>query len=411
MTLDRLALVVWDTKWNRHSTNALIAALETDPAFDRLELRIARSESDILKSLSDLLSSGKRPVMVLSFASPKLAEVREMLGRLRAAELGPSRSTIRWLAGGPHPTADPDGTLALGFDHVVVGEGESVFLELIQTLAENRDAPAVWQGNRPVDLDAFGPFPLRRRMVVGPIEIARGCPFACAFCQTPGLFGRAQRHRGIGRIARYARAIREQDLRDVRFISPDAFSYGSTDGRSVDLAALESLLSSVREAIGPEGRLFFGTFPSEVRPEHVQPAALELLKRFANNDNLIIGAQSGSDRSLRRCGRGHTVADIFAAVSNTLAAGLKPRLDFIFGLPGDDADDEAETIRTVRELAAMGAAVNAHSFLPLPGTRWSTAPPGRITPAILRLLGDLGRDGALFGAWRNQERQAGEMGR
>ena len=29
--------------------------------------------------------------------------------------------------------------------------------------------------------------------------------------------------------------------------------------------------------MGPEGRLFFGTFPSEVRPEHVTAEALALL--------------------------------------------------------------------------------------------------------------------------------------
>ena len=148
---------------------------------------------------------------------------------------------------------------------------------------------------------------------IGPIEITRGCPFACGYCQTSHLLGMRPRHRSVAMIARYAGVIRQRGLRDVRVVAPDAFSYGSPDGRTLNLGALESLLAALRETLGSEGRLFFGTFPSEVRPEHVNQAALELVKRFADNDNLIIGAQSGSDKMLDRCGRGHSVADVFSA--------------------------------------------------------------------------------------------------
>jgi B12-binding domain/radical SAM domain protein len=258
----------------------------------------------------------------------------------------------------------------------------------------------------PIELDAFPPFPLRRRRIVGPIEITRGCPFVCGYCQTSHLFGTRPRHRSVETIARFAGVIRERKLRDVRVITPNAFAYGSPDGRTLNLPALESLLTTLRHTLGADGRLFFGTFPSEVRPEHVNDTTLELVKQYANNDSLLIGAQSGSQRLLEHCGRGHRVDDIFAAASRTLAAGLKPLVDFIFGLPSETREDLHCTIEVIRELARMGAVIHAHTFLPLPQTRFAGEPAGRIHGRLRPVIKELIRNGSLFGVWDQQEREA-----
>jgi radical SAM superfamily enzyme YgiQ (UPF0313 family) len=200
--------------------------------------------------------------------------------------------------------------------------------------------------------------------------------------------------------------IRERKLRDVRVITPNAFAYGSPDGRTLNLPALESLLTTLRHTLGADGRLFFGTFPSEVRPEHVNDTTLELVKQYANNDSLLIGAQSGSQRLLEHCGRGHRVDDIFAAASRTLAAGLKPLVDFIFGLPSETREDLHCTIEVIRELARMGAVIHAHTFLPLPQTRFAGEPAGRIHGRLRPVIKELIRNGSLFGVWDQQEREA-----
>jgi len=62
-----------------------------------------------------------------------------------------------------------------------------------------------------VCLDEHPPFDSRR--LCGPIEITRGCPHACAYCQTPRLFGHTVRHRSIPSIVEAAGAYR-----DVRFM-------------------------------------------------------------------------------------------------------------------------------------------------------------------------------------------------
>ncbi len=402
-----ITLILLDAKPNRHSMNALLGALEADRDLDGLDLRQAAGVAQLGQQIAETSAAGRRPVAGLSFTTGQLPRVREIVTAGRPPD---DPSPVLWIAGGPHPTADPEGTLRIGFDAVVLGEGEATLPDLLKTIAAGGDLAGVrglaipgssgrtrFTGRRPpVDLDAYPPFPLRRRRA-GPIEITRGCPFACGYCQTSHLLGTLPRHRSVETIARYAAAMRQKSVCDLRVISPNAFSYGSPDGRTLNLPALESLLAALREALRADGRLFFGTFPSEVRPEHVNQSTLELLRRFASNDHLIIGAQPGSDRLLERCRRGHAVTDVFSAVSRTLAAGLKPHVDFIFGLPGETDEDLNSTIRVIRELAAVGALIHAHAFMPLPQTLFAGRQPGKIDARLRAVLGELTRDGALYG--------------
>ena len=56
---------------------------------------------------------------------------------------------------------------------------------------------------------------------------------------------------------------------------------------------------------------------------------LELVKNYASNDNIVIGAQSGSQRVLNLCNRGHTVEEIFRAVQLTLDFNLQANVDWL----------------------------------------------------------------------------------
>jgi B12-binding domain/radical SAM domain protein len=250
----------------------------------------------------------------------------------------------------------------------------------------------------PVDLDAFPPgAPGVGRL--GPIEITRGCVWACRFCQTPFLFRARFRHRSLGVIREALRAQRAVRPVDVRFITPSALSWGSADG-GCDLDAVEALLAMAREVAGPPARgsrVLLGTFPSELRPEHVSRRALALLRRYCDNRTVILGGQSGSDRLLRQMGRGHDAGTVGRAVAIALEEGFRPSVDFVFGLPGELEEDRAATRRQIEQLARAGARVHVHAFEPLPGTPWRSEPPGVIDRATAALLDRLHADGRAYG--------------
>jgi B12-binding domain/radical SAM domain protein len=200
--------------------------------------------------------------------------------------------------------------------------------------------------------------------------------------------------------------MKAANLTDIRFISPNAFSYGSSDGRTINLEKIEELLHKIKEIIKPEGRIFFGSFPSEVRPEHVNEESLDLIVKYASNDNIIIGAQSGSQRVLNLCHRDHTIEDIYKAVEITLSKKLKANVDFIFGLPGETKEDIKLTIEMMETLADKGARIHTHTFIPLPQTPFAQKKVSNITKDLERAINKLTSKGSAFGEWKQQEKLA-----
>jgi B12-binding domain/radical SAM domain protein len=256
-------------------------------------------------------------------------------------------------------------------------------------------------------LDDFPPFgPAHDRF--GPIEITRGCIYACRFCQTPYFAGANFRHRSVANVREWARYLVGRGFRDFRFLTPTSLSYGTATAEP-DLAAVEALLAGVREEIGPERKLWFGTFPSEVRPEHVSDASLRLLKKWVSNKALIVGGQSGSDRVLAASARGHDAAAVERAVVLCVEHGFVPHVDFLLGLPEETPVDVEATLQLMDRLVARGAKVHGHTFLPLPGTPFRKAAAGALTDEVRRRLRNLASKGQLYGQWEQQEATAQQM--
>jgi B12-binding domain/radical SAM domain protein len=355
--------------------------------------------------------------VALSFATANLPAMSELVPQLRTLAPGP---TI--IAGGPHPSARPAEVLGLGIDAVVIGEGEAVLVPLLEQLLDGESPAglpgvavlgpdgALVSGPRPtpVDLNDYPPMGVAHRRFA-PVEITRGCPCACAFCQTSFLLGGRMRHRSVQQVVSWVRRAMEQGYSYVRFVTPNAFAYQSEDnGRTVNLEAIEHLLREMSDLVGRE-RVYFGTFPSEVGPETVTPEVVALVRRYCGNDNLIFGAQTGSDRLLRVLRRNHTVGDAYRAAEAIAHGGLTPVVDLIFGLPGERAEDVAATLRLMQDLVALGAVLHTHTFMPLPGTPLEHAPPGRVDPALHPLLDRLASEGHQIGQWRKQEELAQQM--
>jgi B12-binding domain/radical SAM domain protein len=404
-----LAFVV--NKHNLNSIAALTGALEADPRTRALPLHFLWQDERLMPRLRDLARDVEPLAVALSFASANLPEATTLMAGI--GHLVPAPLVV---AGGPHPSARPAEVLGLGACAVVIGEGEEALPALLERVFLG-GSPAGLPGVAvldaggelvrgphplPIDLDAYPPLGVEHRRF-GPIEITRGCPCACAFCQTSFLFGGRMRHRSVQSAVDWVRRAMEGGYSYVRFTTPNAFAYQSEgNGRTANLDAIEQLLCQMAALVGRE-RVYFGTFPSEVGPEMVTPEAVALVRRYCGNDNLIFGAQTGSDRLLQALRRNHTVADAYRAAESIVAAGLIPIVDLIFGLPGEEAEDVAATLRLMEDLVVMGAVLHTHTFMPLPGTPLESAPPGRVDPALHPILDRLASQGHQIGQWRKQQ--------
>ncbi len=412
----RVTLVLADRPTGRPALVALAGAVESSPLAGSVDLVLARGAEAVADAARAAVHAQHAVVVAWSFFSSDAASAAAELGEVR--RLLPSGALH--LAGGPHATAEPEATLALGFDLAARGEGEATLIGVLGRLlggTDPREVPGLsWPAERgiassgrpePVCLDDHPGFSRRLGKALA-LEVTRGCAWACRFCQTPFLHRARFRHRSVPSARAFARMACELGHRDLRFLTPSALSYGA-EGTEVRLDAVEELLAGIREELGPARRIFFGTFPSELRPEHVSPQALALIRRFADNRQVLIGAQSGSDRLLEAMARGHTVEDVVRAVRLSREAGLAPAVDFIMGLPGEDEEDRSATRRLMARLAGEGARVHGHAFLPLPGTPWRSQSPGKVDAATRELLERLTSAGVGYGQWRRQMVLAGQL--
>jgi B12-binding domain/radical SAM domain protein len=406
---NRSALAFITTPLNKNSVAVLAGVLGMEEIFADLDLLFIRDDANLGLHFDKALREYEQLIVAFSFCTPVSAQIGPMVQRMRASAAEGDCFTT-WIAGGPHPSGAPQETLEMGFDLVVVGEAEETLPAVLRRLLEQgsfsdvkgiayyQEGEFTYTGRAPLVrcLDEFPPFaPQHRRF--GPIEIIRGCPYACRFCQTSYLFGGMPRYRSPEVVAAWASIARSYDIPFMRFVAPNALSYGSADGHQTNLAALEDLLVKVGAIMGRD-RIYIGSFPSEVRPEMVTDKAIELIKRLAGNKTITLGAQSGSQRMLEAMRRGHSVEDVYRACRIVRRHGLLPNVDVIFGLPGETRRDRELTLRLIEDLTDAGAHVRSHAFIPLAGTPLAYEAPGRIDKETDRLLGRLALRGQQHGA-------------
>ena len=392
---------------SRYSVAALIGTLELN---ERLKDLSIQAPLDLeLDSIQEAI--GKGPTIIAhSVMSTQTKRVYNEVNKIRE-QFG---NDVIVIGGGAHASIRPRELLEKGFDYVVVGEGEKAFPELIWHLI-NGNNPLSTPGvvdktvekvpvpkSLPcIELDGYPPFALGMN-ILGPIEVTRGCPFHCKFCSTPFLTGGKVRHRSIETIAKWLKlAVEKSGFKRTWFLSPNALCYGGHGGKA-EPEKLEALLKTVTKIDGLD-EVFFGSFPSEVRPEFVTKPILEMLRSYVANDTLQIGLQSGSNRILKLANRHHTVEQGMDAIRTALDAGFIPHVDMIFGLPGETREELHTSVRLCYDLAEMGAKTHGHVFMPLPGSAYENMPPGKLDPESRRLLGELSRRKDMTGSWSTQE--------
>lgn len=416
-----VALVFGYGRRVKYSVNVLVGAIEQELG-DLVDVFVAPLKviPNLLAGLIEEYGRGR----VIYGQTLITTELPEAINDIVKAVVTARRLGAIPVAGGPHATGDPYGTLlSLGFEYVFMGDSEESFTRFLREIVEGGDPKSVRPGlayideeefivtgkGRVCDLDRFPAFALKHRLF-NPIEVTRGCPHACRYCQVSYAFGARYRHRSIDNIIRHAELMVSKGIRDLRFISPNALGYGARNGGR-DLSKVAELLGELQKLRARGARVFFGAFPSEVRPEFVDREAALLLKESVDNRRVIVGAQSGSNRMLKELHRGHTAEDVTNAVIHLRSAGFDVDVDYIFGLPRETEEDVRETLEHIRELIRLGARVHAHVFLPLPGTPYSFEKPGEVSEWLRKELFKLLGKGAMYGQWEAQERLAASVAR
>ena len=415
----KTAIVFEMQKKNFYSIIPLVATIDEDKDLDDLDVLLL--EDITAEEAKLLLKRYTKIIIALSFRTAQLENIYQKMKLLHSSLKNEDLGRITFIAGGSHPSGDPYTTLKIGFDFVFIGEAEfslPFFLKQYMSEGDIYSSPGIAFFNEnyidftstskppEINLDDY-PFISKERGLYSPLEISRGCSFGCTFCQVPTLFQQRVRHRSPEIIIDTAKWMVQQNLTDIRFITPNSFGYMSAKPRDVNKESILYLLKSLK-AIPGIRNVFFGTFPGEVRPETVSEELVKEIKKYVSNKRISIGLQSGSNEVLRRIRRGHTVEEGVEAIEILIKSGFNPVIDIIIGIPGSTEQDELKTLDLIEDLTGKGATIRAHVFMPLPGTALEKMKYIPVSQEVRKKLGSLSSSGKIEGNWSEQERYAKE---
>jgi B12-binding domain/radical SAM domain protein len=366
-------------KFNKYSIRALLVSVEK--FFPKLNYFVINDKE------LEFIDSGIIFYSFMTFHKEKYVKIAEKL----------KSSKIVQICGGPHPSAKPFEMLKT-FDAVCIGEGEFVIVEIIDKFLRDEHIQGIFESQEKINLDEFKSFSFKTR-IFGPIEITRGCLFKCAYCQVPSLYGNKLRHRSLHSVLKMTELAYKNFKKDIRFISPDVSSY--LFQKKVNIPMIKELLTGMRKILKNDGRIFFGSFPSELNPYFANEELIYLIKNYCNNNRIVIGLQTASVKMLKKARRPSNLSKVEETISILLKYGFNVDVDIILGMPGENDETIFENIEWINKWK-NSVRIHAHYFMPLPSSEWENEINTELPEYYINFLHSLEGKSQIFGQWKTQ---------
>jgi radical SAM superfamily enzyme YgiQ (UPF0313 family) len=263
--------------------------------------------------------------------------------------------------GGPWPSANPEEAIKIyGADFVVLGEGELVFPELIDSLNKHLPTDSISgtasmvNGNVKInegryltedELNAL-PFPawelldhkLYAKMYSGAavgrrpymaIVTSRGCPYRCAYChQTMGkVFRKRPAHSVLAEMEelRFKHGFKEFEIMD------DCFNF--------DRKRMYAILTGIRDRLGDVKLLF----PNGLRSDMLEPEDMILFKQ-AGTVSIGFAIETSSPRLQKMIHKNLNIERATLAINASVKEGIYSTGYFMIGFPTETYEEASATV-------------------------------------------------------------------
>jgi len=259
------------------------------------------------------------------------------------------------IVGGAHPSLLPKDCID-SFDHVVVGEGEEVLLDILRG-----EFLKVIYSTRNKDLDSI-PFPdwdgvgepfsnslyTGERYGLGDLSMAvitsRGCPYNCSFCGniycSPVIF------RSVGNIISELMELMKRGVNHYRFVDDNFTLHPDLKGLCRELSRYNL------------------KYRCHTRSNLMSPIIAEWLKS-SGCEECCLGIESADDSVLKLNKKHETVAQHKEAIQILKKAGLRTKLYWMSGLPGETDKSIELNMQFMKELKPEKWTLS--TFTPYPG--------------------------------------------
>ncbi len=251
------------------------------------------------------------------------------------ADIIHASSDAKVIIGGIHASALPEEAAAHA-DHVIVGEGESVILDVV----EGRLTDKIIRTSPPEDLDAL-PLPdysiLKTPCDCANIMTTRGCTCRCSFCTTSRMFA-PYRQRSVDSVIEEIRLYKKMGFRYMNF-EDDNFTADKE-------RAKEICRRMIAENLTFKETFFFG------RTDMAEDEELMGLLKKAHLNRVLIGIESLNEKALEQIHKGQNRDDILRAAKSCREHKIRLIASLVLGIDADTKEDIRRAVQFAADLDA-----------------------------------------------------------
>src|SRR6266576_1015011 len=253
--------------------------------------------------------------------------------RMREIIIELKRRGIFTVLGGPCATVSPEdlGPLA---DVVFIGEAEETWPRFLAEWSEGRQQSRYEQADKTDMATVPSPrFDLLKmdKYLYGSLQVSRGCPFTCEFCDIIVVFGRRPRVKTVAQVIAEMEGLVAAGIHDAFIVDDNLIG---------NKKAIKTIL---REMIAwQEARGYPLSFITEASIDLAEDEELMQLMVKANIDTVFVGIESPNEDALRETKKIQNLTDrsgtALEKVHRIQEAGLMVTCGMIVGF---DCDDES----------------------------------------------------------------------
>jgi radical SAM superfamily enzyme YgiQ (UPF0313 family) len=206
-------------------------------------------------------------------------------------------------------------------DHVIIGEGEKIILDIVK--GRIKDKFIYGQPVENLDEIPIPDFSLLEKsesIDIMPVMTSRGCPHGCVFCSVTKMFGRRFRINSIGRVIEELKRIKQKEI----FFYDDHFA-------AIKNRLHELLDRMIKENINKK-------WSAQVRVDVANDKELVKKMSDAGCKWVYAGLESVNPETLKQYNKAQTVKDIKYSIKTFHDYGINVHGMFVLG---SDADDKS----------------------------------------------------------------------
>jgi len=290
---------------------------------------------EIAPEIEEVIKDFKPDVVGISVFTYLFDECQEFIEKI-------SKFThIPIILGGPHFSIFPeDFSKDIRVSYIVIGEGEKVIADLAER-AKKEQSPVIIQASLPfafeipaINLDiVFG----AKHASVYQIQLSRGCPYNCSFCNIKFVAGKQMRIRNLDDCF--------SQIVEAKKKYPNINTITITDDcPMIDKERFKKFLIMFKKA-----NINCKLVIDNVRANFIDEEIVKLYKEAGGN-HICLGVESGDKDVFLKINKGETLDEIKEAAELVRKRGLALGLCFIIGLPMDNPKRNRNSIKFAKSL-------------------------------------------------------------